>query len=248
MRFLITGGRSEIGKASARALYRAGHEIIVTASTEESLSQLQSEFFKEDIQSEYLLFNFIDYEKSSEALEALLVKPIDSLILNACTKLNRLKRFADLKLEDSLRYIDQNLHGNLFLLHRIIKEQTKHKLGRNVFISSVSATMGTSRYASYCLVKSGMEGLFRNLAVDYGSMNIFFNSLRPGIIATSRHEDVRARKGYEDAIVSKIPAAVLGSPEHVARSVLLLVEQNSYINGTHLEVSGGLPMFRIGDV
>lgn len=237
MRFLLTGACSQIGKAIIDALLHSGHSVIGTASSEASLEKIRPE-------CERLLFDLKDYEKSLEDLNLLLLKPIDGLILNACTRWERLKRFGDLNLEASLSYVDVNLRGNLWLLHRIIKEQTKHGLGRNLFISSVSASMGTSRYGAYCLVKSGMEGLFRNLAVDYGHKNLFFNSLRPGIIATERHESLRQRHSYNDTIVSRIPSGHIGSPTNVAQAALLLLEKDSYINGTHLEVSGGLPLFR----
>ena len=236
MRFLVTGASSYIGRATVLALLEKGHEVIASASSEDSLQKVKEECKN----CEYLVFDF----KNTTSIDSLFHKPIDGLILNACSKVGRLKRFADLNLEDSFSFIESNMRGNLFLIHRVIKEQMKHGIGRNVFVSSVSVAMGTSRYGAYCFLKSGMEGLFRNLAVDYGHKNIFFNSIRPGIIATSRHEDVRNRKGYNELMTQKIPSSTLGSPEQVAKSILLLVEQDSYINGTHLEVSGGLPMFR----
>lgn len=244
MRFLITGASSQIGFAICRTLYSQGHELIVTTSQESSMIDLCKKLDENQIEAETLIFNFNQCEDSNERLNTLCKKSIDGLILNACEKVLRLKRFGDIKLEDSLHYIEKNLRGNLFLLHRILKEQMKTNLGRNVFISSISATMGTSRYASYCLLKSGMEGLFRNLAVDYGSKNLFFNSLRPGIIETERHSKIRSRKGYEENIIQRIPASKLGLPDQVAQALLPLVSQNSYINGTELTVSGGLPLFR----
>jgi 3-oxoacyl-[acyl-carrier protein] reductase len=236
MKFLITGASSDIGRAIAKSLSQAGHCVTATVSSSASLESIRKIYDSEGIACELVVF---DLAAPSE-----IDTNVDGVILNACSKVGRLKRFADLDLADSLQFIDTNLKGNLWLLHKVVKAQSKTKLGRNVLISSVSATMGTSRYGTYCLVKSGLEGLFRNLAVDYGHMNVFFNTLRPGIIATGRHEAVRARAGYNEAIVSRIPAGKVGTPEQIALAISSLLDAGSYINGAHLEVSGGLPMFR----
>lgn len=244
MRFLLTGASSDIGKAIALGIFERGHEMVLMGSNEDSLGHLRDSFSLYKERCEFFLMNFQNYESAREDLEALLTKPLHGLILNGCTRLSRLKRFSDLPLEDSLNYIDLNLKANLWLLHRVLKHQVAQKFGRNLLISSVSSVMGTSRYGSYCLVKSGLEGLFRNLAVDYGAMNIFSNTLRPGIIESSRHVHVRERKNYQEGFLNKVPAGRAGRPEELAQAVALLLQELSYINGAHLEVSGGLPLFR----
>ena len=75
-------------------------------------------------------------------------------------------------------------------------------------------------------------------------VSLFFNSLRPGIITTERHSKIRSTTGYEERIVQRIPASKLATPEQVAQALLPLINEDSYINGTELIVSGGLPLFR----
>ena len=62
--------------------------------------------------------------------------------------------------------------GNVWLLRRVLPSMVEARWGRIVFISSVSTVNGTGRYGAYVLCKSALEGLVRNLAVDYGEFNV----------------------------------------------------------------------------
>ena len=244
MRFLITGGSSEIGFSIGQELYHNGHNIAFTYSSAKGLERIESQSKAKRIECELVAFNFCHIDESISNIESLFSKPIHGLILNACTPSLRLKRFGDLDLTSQLKWMQDNLDGNLSLLHKIVKHQEAIGFGRNIFISSVTANMGTSRYGMYACLKSGLEGLFRNLAVDYGHKNIFFNSVRPGIIKTKRTEKQCARLGFQRNIVSRIPSGRLGMPEQIAKGVLPMLMEESYINGTQLEISGGLPLTR----
>jgi NAD(P)-dependent dehydrogenase (short-subunit alcohol dehydrogenase family) len=92
------------------------------------------------------------------------------------------------------------------------------------------------------LAKSALEGLMRNLAVDYGRYGITANTIRPGIIRTERTAKVMSNPKYEIRVGRMIPSGVVGEPDQVAEVVELLLSKTSYINGQALNVGGGLPL------
>lgn len=236
MKILITGGSSEIAMAIARGRAEQGNKITVTASSAESLERTLEAYEKAKIKTKGLVF---DLENPSGSFDG-----FDALVLNAASRTVKLRKFTDWSEAEGAKYLRTNIDGNLWLLRHVIPGMQKRKFGRVVFISSLSAVQGTSRFAYYCAVKSALEGLFLNLAVDYGEENIYFNIVRPGIIATERTKRFWKRSHYLEKTKEIIPAGALGKPEQVAEALAPLLSPTSYMNGSVLTVSGGLPLLR----
>lgn len=243
MKICITGGGSDIARAIALRRLKMGDEIVITCSSEETLEKSLA-FFREI--GHATVSGFVHKletpETSDEALSPFLKQGIDALILNAATPVKNLKPFHELDPHNFKTQVDANVYGNVWLLRKVLPPMIENKFGRLIFISSLSATQGTSRYSAYCLAKSGMEGLFLNLAVDYGHLGITSAIIRPGLIATGRNKKFWSRTHYAEKMEAIIPQASLGTPESVAEAMDPLLSKNTYMNGSIVTVSGGLPM------
>lgn len=247
MRILITGGTTGIGKAIAARRLAAGDDVIVTASSEASRAKIEAEFAGQSRFSA-IEFSLARPEESERRVADALASGIDGLVLNACSRVTRLRLFHEVPFGDVDEYLRANITGNCWLLHRVLPTMVERAFGRILLISSVSVQQGTSRYGTYCAAKSAMEGLIRNLAVDYGERNIFSNILQPGIIATERTSKFWKREHFAKRATSIIPAGQLGTPEAVAEATDAFLSPTSYINGASITVSGGLPMVRSAGV
>jgi 3-oxoacyl-[acyl-carrier protein] reductase len=249
MRVLVTGGSSEISKAIVARRLEKGDEVLITASSEKSLESTLAHYA--DSSHGYsvkgFVFDLADPESQAEAVDrAVGNKGLDAIVLSAFAKQPALKPFVDFKYEEYRDYLRANIEGNAWLVHRFLPGMIERGFGRLVFVSSVSAATGTSRYPAYCTAKSAVEGLFLNLAVDCGEHGVLANIVRPGVIATKRNEKLWRRTGYDKRIAEIVPAGAIGKPEHVAQVVDLALERDSYVNGAILPVSGGLPLLRSG--
>ena len=120
----------------------------------------------------------------------------------------------------------------------------EQKLGRLVLISSMSV-LGSSRYPLYGTCKSALEGMFVNLAVDYGEFNITSNILRPGFIATKRTERFWKRSDYMKKVGELIPLKRLGTGDDIAEALAPMLAKNCYMNGATVNCGGGLPAIRM---
>lgn len=247
MKLLITGGSSDIAKAIIRRRHAQGDEIILTCSAAASLEKTLAALESEGIRASGFVFDLSNPGAASEAKERALAGGIDAVVLNACSRLERRRPFHQIGERESREFIDENIHGNLWLLRRVLPAMVDARFGRLVFISSLSAAAGTSRYGIYCLAKSALEGLFLNLAVDYGRHGITANVIRPGVIKTERTRKFWEDEAYVEKASRAIPQAALGKPESVAEALDPLLSANSYMNGSVVHVTGGLPLLRIGD-
>ncbi len=229
-KLLITGGSSDIAHALILA-FDKDYDITYTCSSLDSLKQ--NEIRYQGFKAKGIVHHF-DHEAPKDSY--------DILILNACSKMNKLAKLEQLDTEMELDYIKSNLKGNLSIIKSSLESMRDNDFGRIVLISSISTIMGTSKYSSYIMLKSALEGLMTNIAVEYGASNILANTLRLGLFKTSRNKMIWKREAYQNQMNEQILTNRMGNPEDIIAPVRMLIAESSYITGTKLEVSGGLPI------
>lgn len=101
-----------------------------------------------------------------------------------------------------------------------------------VAISSVNGRVVVPGLPSYSAAKAGLEGLIRQLALEYGPRGIRANTVVPGT-TTNNHSDPSIIEGY--------PLRRVGFPHEIAAAVHFLAGPDaSFITGVSLPVDGGL--------
>lgn len=245
MKILITGGRSAIAQALAARQIAQGHEVVVTASSVASAAEVTKLYAARKIAADVVTFPLDPSALFHESLEAVLEEGVDALVLNASPPIKRFKLAHQFSTEEIREALAVNVEGNVRLVQRVLPQMTRRRFGRLVFVSSAMVATGTSRHGLYCMTKSAMEAFFVNLAVDYSAKNVLANVLRPGIVKTERTARFWKKEGYlEKAKV--IPQGALGEPEQIAEVFDPLLSKTSYMTGSIVTVSGGLPLMKLG--
>jgi NAD(P)-dependent dehydrogenase (short-subunit alcohol dehydrogenase family) len=123
--------------------------------------------------------------------------------------------------------------------------------GAIVNVSSLHAFATLDGFFPYAAAKSGLVGLTRSLALDYGPHGIRVNAVAPGFVRTrlvqesiERAED---RAAAERAMVAGVALGRIGDPREIAGAVRFLAsDEASYVTGASLLVDGGLTARRAG--
>ena len=238
MNILITGASSDVSKALTEILLKEGHSVILTCSSDESI-ETNSKLWK-DKNVDFIKFNLESPEKSEKEFTS---KKIDAVVLNAWNKVDKLKNFHEFTSDEIEKEFSINVRGNSELIRYILPSMMKNNLGRILFISSMVTVSGTSKYGPYGMAKAAIEALMRNIAVDYGEYNISANTVRPGIIKTERTSRFCEREFYVKRVTKGILLRKLGEPKEIAQACLPFLYEQTYLTGTELNVSGGLPLF-----
>ena len=112
--------------------------------------------------------------------------------------------------------------------------------GRIVNIASTEG-LGATKYSSpYTAAKTGVIGLTRSLAVEFGTEDITVNCICPGPVRTGLTESIPEADKREYAR-RRVALKRYADPEEVAHATLSLVlPAAQYITGVALPVDGGL--------
>lgn len=233
MRILITGGKSEIGTVIAEHRLNKGDEVIVTSS-----SGLDGGFLGGKVQ--VLKFDLGSPAQSEVDLDSELAKGIDAIILNAATKTPHLAKAHELNFSETEKFLQENINGNIWLVNKVLPFLIKQKFGRIIFMSSMNTQFPIPGYSTYASAKSALETYIKYISVEYGEFNITANSVRLGVIQTQRNKAFWSRPSIREMLSSKTSLKRLGRPEELVPVIDALLDKNSYIQGTVIDVSGGL--------
>lgn len=139
------------------------------------------------------------------------------------------------------KLVNTNLKG-VFLVTRAVLPHLQR--GASIVnVSSISGIRGAALQSVYCTTKFGLIGMSKSLALELGPRGIRVNCVAPGYIDTPSNAGIV--KGGEAVERMRTGNALerLGTPEEVADVVAFLFgEEARYMNGSVVEIDGGLKM------
>jgi NAD(P)-dependent dehydrogenase (short-subunit alcohol dehydrogenase family) len=113
--------------------------------------------------------------------------------------------------------------------------------GAIVNISSVNSLVANPAFPAYAAAKAGVNGLTRQLALDYGRDGIRVNAIAVGFTVVERFEEFLGDPIEYRHALDCHPIGRLGRPEDMANAVLYLAsDEASFVTGTTIVVDGGL--------
>ena len=162
---------------------------------------------------------------------------IDVLVNNA--GITQDARLQKMTLEQFDRVIDVNLRGVFHCAQAVTETMTAQGGGVILNASSVVGLYGNFGQTNYAASKFGVIGFTKTWSRELGPKGIRVNAVAPGFIATPILSTIPEKVIAEMA--HRVPLGRLGQPEEIANVYAFLAsDEASYINGTVIEVSGGM--------
>ncbi|GAA0537142.1 SDR family NAD(P)-dependent oxidoreductase [Saccharopolyspora thermophila] len=241
---VVSGAAQGIGAATAAQLTRDGWRIAVLDvngdGAEQRAEQLDAEF---PVDGGHLGIR-CDVSDEAEVLRATGLVARSSGRINAvvCGAGNLVRAPAtELGADVWRRHLDIHLTGS-FLLAQSAFEHLRRTGGSVVTIASVAATLGLPRRVAYTAAKTGVVGMTRTLAAEWGPHGIRVNAVAPGYVDTEMvRSGFRAGTLDERALLDRTPLRRLATPKDIAAAIGFLVSPAAgFITGVLLPVDGGL--------
>jgi 3-oxoacyl-[acyl-carrier protein] reductase len=235
---LITGASGGIGGAIARALHAQGAVVTLSGTRADALEQLKGTLGERTHVIAARMDDAVDIERLAKEAEAAMGK-IDILVNNAgITRDNISMRMKD---EEWEKVLEVNLTGTFRLTRATMRGMMKRRAGRVINITSVVGVTGNPGQANYAAAKAGLIGMSKSLAQELASRGITVNCVAPGFIATPMTDVLT--DDQKKAILGRVPASRLGTPEEIAAAVVFLAsDEAAYVTGQTLHINGGMAM------
>lgn len=238
---LVTGAASGIGRESALAFARKGAKVVVAditvdggEATVKMIKDAGSEalFVKADVSkwadvqalvdTTVATYGRLDFAHNNAGIEGM---------ANPCAECTE---------ENWDKTIAINLTGVFYCCKAELPQMLKQGGGAIVNTASVAGLVGFAGIPAYTASKHGVNGLTKQIALDYAKENIRVNSVCPGIIHTPM---IDRFTGGDPAVLAAFtstePVGRLGEPSEVADAVVYLCsDEASFVTGINMPVDG----------
>jgi gluconate 5-dehydrogenase len=238
---IVTGTSRGLGQAFARALARAGADLVLTSRNSASLAPFEAEI-------KAMGRNAISLEldvRKQESIARMVSSAeqtfghLDILVNNAGCNVR--KPALDVTWDDWNLILDTNLRGSFFVAQAVARRMISRRYGRIINIGSVTSVAGYAGLGPYGASRGGIRQLTMSLADDWGRYGITVNCLAPGWFRTDQNKILYEDKEWVEYLNERIPLKRPGEPHDLDSAVVFLAAESSrYITGQTLLVDGGI--------
>ncbi|MBM3216616.1 SDR family oxidoreductase, partial [Candidatus Poribacteria bacterium] len=176
MNALVTGGSKGLGRAMALGLARAGADVAIASRTEATLDATAAEIealgrrghaFAADVSRVSDIRTL--FQRVAEAFDS----KLDILICAAGTN----SRMPTTEYTEEVwdRIVDTNLKGTFFCCQEAGRLMVPRRFGRILTIGSITSSIGVATIGPYAATKTGVVGITKSLAIEWGAHGITVN-------------------------------------------------------------------------
>lgn len=232
---LVTGGTSGIGAATARGFLDAGAEVTITGT------RPGADAYDADLSAyRYLPMNIEESASIDRVANAL---PALDILVNCAGMALPSIGLDEYEPDNFARSVNMLLIGPFRIARQTLPllRKSAHPGGACVInIASMSSYFGIPIVPGYGSAKTGLLGMTRVLAAEWGQHGIRVNAVAAGLTQSRMTASTFANEAWTAPTLARTPLGRLGVPEDIANAILFLTSPAaSWITGQTLPIDGG---------
>ena len=218
---LVTGASAGIGVATARALARAGAEVVLVARRAEKLAAVAA-----DCPGSRAIE--LDVRDARAVAAALGEIAVDVLVENAGMAIG-VDRLPAGDPDEWSRVIDTNVKGVLNVARAVLPTMVARGKGDVVLLGSVAGRQVYPGGSVYCATKHAVRALYEAMRLDMAGSGLRFTTVDPGLVAGTEFSTIRMR-GDRAAAQRVYEGLDPLKPEDVADAIVWAITRPPRVN------------------
>ena len=224
---IITGSSKGIGRSIAAGMAAHGAKVVISSRKPDPCNEVAAEInaaFAEgageaiaipaNISEKAELQNLVDRTRERWG-------KIDVAVCNAAVNpyFGPSKDIPDAAFD---KIMASNIKSNHWLCQMVLPEMAERQDGSIIVVSSVGGMRASTVIGAYGISKAADLQLVRNLAAEYGPVNVRVNAIAPGLVRTDFAKALWENPNILKAATATTPLRRIGEPDEMAGAAVFL--------------------------
>ena len=242
---LVTGSGRNIGRAVAEAFANAGAKVVINGHKDSAaLDDVAGGITQRGGECMSVLADVSD-DAAVGRMVAQTVERFGSIdIVVSNVGIRKYRAFLDITPEEWDDVLRSNLSASFYLARHAIPHMKERQFGRFIVMSGADGFWGhVTHRAPNLAAKSGMHGLAKAIAREFGPDGITANTVSPGPIDTVRDWTQYIHRPQAE-IIAEVPVRRYGHVDEIAGTCVYLASAaGGFTTGQVVHVNGGHLMY-----
>lgn len=245
---VVTGASSGLGAEAARVLGRHGMRVVATGRSAERLAALADSWPAAPDTLTTAVADVTDEDAVREVVAGAVAAygRVDVLVANAGIS-DGSSPFSEAAPVANFRAVlETNVVGTFLFTRECGAQMLRQGSGSVIMVSSMAADGGMEwGPLSYTASKAAVEGMTRQLAIEWADRGVRVNAIAPNHFVTGMTEAFLAEGENTAWVESRTPMRRIGSMSDLAGAVVFLAtEASAYVTGEVIHLDGGFSAAR----